>query len=207
MTTDCTRARWLAPVRSVVAIVAGVVIVVVTLGIATPAVADLYQWTAKDGTVYYTTDPERIPPEYRESASVTRWAPREPSQAAPADSHTIAFSAGAPIMAEAYMNGVALTLVLDTGAVRTVISPAALVRSGSAVDTGRRARLIGVAGVAEAPEFVVPRLDIAGTNVGPIRVLAYDVPGLPADGLLGRDVLDQFTLTIDAARGRATLSR
>ena len=105
------------------------------------------------------------------------------------------------------MNGVALTLVLDTGAVRTVISPAALARSGSAVETGKRSRMIGVAGSAEAPEFMVPRLDIAGTQIGPIRVIGYDVPGLPADGLLGRDVLDQFTLTIDAARGRATLSR
>lgn len=178
----------------------------VFLSVATPAFADLYQWTDKDGVVYYTTNPDRIPVEYRASANVTRWAPREATQAT-TDGHTIAFSVGAPIMAEAHVNGVALTLVLDTGAVRTVISPAALARSGSAVDTGRRMRLIGVAGVAEAAEFIVPRLDVAGTNVGRIKVLAYDVPGLPADGLLGRDVLDQFTLTIDAARGRATLSK
>ena len=172
----------------------------------TPAAADLYQWTDKDGVVYYTTDPERIPPEYRATANVTRWAPREPAAAPTAGTYSIQFSPGAPIMAETYLNGVALTLVLDTGAARTVISPAALARTGFAVATGRRTRLLGVAGAAEAPEVTVPRLDLAGAQIGPVNVLAYDVPGLPADGLLGRDVLDQFTLTIDATRGRATLT-
>ncbi len=185
----------------------GVSVAVATLlALATPAVADLYQWTDTNGVVYYTTDPDRIPAEYRDIANVTRWAPREPAQT-PAETHSISFSVGAPIIAEAYLNGVALTFVLDTGAARTVISPATLARTGFATDTGRRMRLVGVAGTTEAPEVMVPRLDVAGAQIGPVNVLAYDVPGLPADGLLGRDVLDQFTLTIDATRGQATLTR
>ena len=173
---------------------------------AAPAAADLYQWTDKDGVVYYTTDPERVPAEYRAAATVTRWAPREPGEIPP-PGHSIAFSTGAPIFAEAHLNGIALTLVLDTGASRTIISPAALARSASAVATGRRVRLLGVAGTVEAPEFMVPRLDFAGTQIGPLVVIGYDVPSLPADGLLGRDVLDQFTVTIDPARGQATIKR
>ena len=61
-----------------------------------------------------------------------------------------------------------------------------------------------------AREVVVPLLDVAGARVGPLRVIAHD-PGASStagavDGLLGRDVLDYFTLTVDAAAGRATLT-
>jgi hypothetical protein len=36
-------------------------------------------------------------------------------------------------------------------------------------------------------------------------VIVLDVGVAGVDGLLGRDVLDHFTLTVDAARGQATL--
>jgi hypothetical protein len=36
-------------------------------------------------------------------------------------------------------------------------------------------------------------------------VVAFAVPG-DVDGLLGRDVLDAFTVTFDAAQNRATLT-
>ena len=191
--------RWVAATRRAIVALAAM------LSLASPAAADVYQWTDKDGVVYYTTDPERIPAEFRATARVTRSMPRDPDE--PVGAHSIAVTAGAPILAEAHLNGVALTLVLDTGASRTIISPAALARAGFVTEGQRRARLIGVAGVTEAPEITVPRLDVAGAQLGPLRVLAYDVPGVSADGLLGRDVLDQFTLTIDPARGRATLTR
>jgi hypothetical protein len=37
-------------------------------------------------------------------------------------------------------------------------------------------------------------------------VIAHTVPGQGLDGLLGRDVLDAFTVTFDAARNRAVLT-
>jgi hypothetical protein len=36
-------------------------------------------------------------------------------------------------------------------------------------------------------------------------VIVLDTPTEQLDGLLGRDVLDSFTLTVDSAAGRATL--
>jgi hypothetical protein len=36
-------------------------------------------------------------------------------------------------------------------------------------------------------------------------VIVLDVGVAGVDGLLGRDVLDHFTLTVDTARGQATL--
>ena len=174
--------------------------------VAGPVAAEIYHWVDRDGVAYYTTDPNRIPEEYRDQVRVTRSETPEPDKA-PVQSGSLAYAAGTPIRAEAHLNGVSLTLVLDTGASRTVISPAAFARTGLALESPRRVRLVGVAGTVEAPELMVQRLDVAGAQVGPLAVVVYDVPGVSADGLLGRDVLDQFTLTVDPVRGRATLGR
>jgi hypothetical protein len=177
------------------------------LVIAAPARAEIYHWTDADGVDHYSTDLGRVPARYRPHVRVIDTpAPAAPSPATP-PSGTVLFTSGAPILAEAHVNGVPLTLLVDTGAARTVISTGALVRGGFDPSTGRTVRIVGVTGVADVREIVVPRLDVAGAQVGPIAVIAHDVPSLPADGLLGRDVLDQFVLTIDAARGRAILTR
>jgi len=57
----------------------------------------------------------------------------------------------------------------------------------------------------------VPLLDVAGARIGPIVVVAHALPSTfrgpeGVDGLLGRDVLDAFTLSVDTASGRATLT-
>jgi predicted aspartyl protease len=106
---------------------------------------------------------------------------------------------------DAWLNGVPLRLVLDTGADRTLISPSAMARAGFDVAGGTPVRIRGVTGDAVAPLVSVARLDVAGTRVGPVAVVVHAVPGHGADGLLGRDVLDAFTLTVDAASQRAIL--
>jgi hypothetical protein len=63
----------------------------------------------------------------------------------------------------------------------------------------------GVTGDAVAPLVSVQRLDIAGARVGPVAVVVHALPGHSVDGLLGRDVLDAFTVTVDAASQRAIL--
>lgn len=175
--------------------------------VAAPAAAQVYQWTDRDGTLYYTTDPRRIPAQYRDAARVLEASPQDPEREPGSVPGTILFAAGSPILAEVHLNGVPLTLLVDTGASRTVISPSILVRAGFDPSRGRLVRIVGVTGSAVAREVVVPRLDVAGAQIGPLRVLAHEATGVRADGLLGRDVLDQFTLTIDASRGRAILTR
>ena len=59
---------------------------------------------------------------------------------------------------------------------------------------------------ATAREVIVQRLDLAGVQVGPLAVIAHDVGVGGVDGLLGRDVLDRFTLTVDSASGQAILA-
>jgi len=126
---------------------------------------------------------------------------------------------GAPITVEARLNGVALTLIVDTGADRTVISPEAIERAGLGNQAGRPVQVVGVTGTSTATLVTVPLLDVAGARIGPIVVVAHALPqtfrgsgapgggdGAAVDGLLGRDVLDVFTLSVDTASGRATLT-
>jgi predicted aspartyl protease len=179
--------------------------------LAAPAAADLYQWTDAAGVRHYTSDLETIPEAYRAGARDigsprVREAPPAAEPRRDGDGGHMRFASGAPIVAAVGLNGIGLRLMVDTGADRTVISPGAAARAGLVVDGGRPVRVLGVTGSAMASELVVAQLDVAGTRVGPLRVIVLDTPGESLDGLLGRDVLDYFTLTVDGTGGRATLT-
>jgi predicted aspartyl protease len=112
---------------------------------------------------------------------------------------------GGPLVIDAAINGVPVRLMLDTGAERTLITHAALARAGIDLSTGTPVQIRGVTGDAAATLVSIPRLDIAGTRIGPLPVIAHTLASPNIDGLLGRDVLDGFTVTVDAAASRATL--
>jgi hypothetical protein len=179
---------------------------VVVLLSASPAAAQIFRWTDDEGVVHLTTDAARIPPKFRATADTLESSPRDPVETPTATSgmHT---APGSAILTDAHLNGVPLTLLVDTGATRTVISPAILARAGIDITRGRPVGLIGVGGSVRAVEVDIPRLDLAGAQIGPLPVVALEIPGLTADGLLGRDVLEHFVLTVDPVRGRATLTR
>ena len=185
--------------------------------VAAPAWAELYRWVDPEGVVHYTADLESIPPASRDAAQPVPH-PRanatppplpgpEPSGSEPTQ---IPMTQGAPITVSAGLNGVPLTLIVDTGAERTVISPAALERAGLGGQPGRSVQIVGATGEAPASLVTVPQLDVAGARIGPLAVIVHVLPAdgrsVAADGLLGRDVLDAFTLTVDPVAGRATLT-
>jgi predicted aspartyl protease len=170
------------------------------------AAAQVYQWTDGSGVVHYTTNADSIPGEYLDEVRVIdAWRPPGERKAG-ASGSTVPLTSGGPIMVTAYLNGVPLTLMLDTGADRTMLAPGALTRAGIDQASGRRVRIIGVTGESEGREVTLPRLDIAGAQLGPVAVVVHQVPAPEVDGLLGRDLLDAFTITVDAAGGRATLT-
>jgi len=178
---------------------------------AVPAAAQLYQWTDAEGTVHYTADLNSIPPAHRDAARQLGHPQARPAPPGPApEAATIAFNPRAPITVGVSLNGVPLTLIVDTGAERTVISPAAIERAGFGGQGGRPIRIVGATGTATATLVTVPLLDVAGARLGPLAVIVHTLPvegrAEPVDGLLGRDVLDAFTLTVDTASGRATLT-
>ena len=191
--------------------------------LAAPAAAELYRWTDAEGTVHYTAELAAIPPAFRDGAtllSTPQARPALPSD--PSAPVTLRVTPGAPITVEVRLNGVPLTLIVDTGADRTVISPEAIERAGFAGQAGRTVQVVGVTGSATAMLVTLPLLDVAGARIGPLPVIVYALPvtfrapgssegggGTPSgtvDGLLGRDVLDAFTLSVDAASDRATLT-
>jgi predicted aspartyl protease len=175
---------------------------------ASPASAALYRWVDGAGAVHYTSEQDAIPQAYRGSAETLEHPSARTSEpvALATPGAAISVPTGSPVMVDALLNGVPLRLLLDTGADRTVISPAALGRAGYDTVGGTPVRITGVTGSSTALLVTVPRLDVAGAQIGPLGVIAHAVPGEGLDGLLGRDVLDAFTVTFDAAGNRATLA-
>ncbi|OGL11787.1 MAG: hypothetical protein A3I17_02720 [Candidatus Rokubacteria bacterium RIFCSPLOWO2_02_FULL_72_37] len=162
--------------------------------------------------MHYTADPSAIPPAHREAARLLASPRARPAlpDVAPSEAAVIRVDPRAPLTVGVHLNGVPLTLIVDTGAERTVLSPAALERAGFGGLPGRPIHVVGVTGTAAARLVTVPLLDVAGARIGPLAVIAHALPPTgradPVDGLLGRDVLDAFTLTVDTASGRATLT-
>ena len=166
--------------------------------------------------MYYTADLSAIPSTFRDGATLLSAPQARPAPVLDTSAPvSLRVTPGAPITVEARLNGTPLTLIVDTGADRTVISPAAIERAGLAGQAGRSIQVVGVTGTATATLVTLPLLDVAGARIGPLPVIVYALPatlrggeGAAAtiDGLLGRDVLDAFTLSVDTASGRATLT-
>jgi hypothetical protein len=174
----------------------------------------VYHWVDEQGTVHYSTGLESVPERHRPEARPIVVAPREPEPPPAAPSRTagpplavLPLTAGGPILVPVTVNGAGpVILVLDTGADRTVISPAALARLGIGTPGTFRAEVRGVTGAARADVVWVDSLALGGAAAGPMPVVAHD-PGLSqAEGLLGRDFLGLYRVTIDTLAGVVTLS-
>jgi hypothetical protein len=177
--------------------------------------AQVYRWKDAQGIFHYTNALERVPESYRSqlgplpSVSVSPGTPDEitPSPATPATVTTrIPYTPGAPILVSARIDGTGpLTLILDTGADRTMVAPQALSRLGIATINSPRAEIKSVTGTAQAYVVPVASIEIGEAKAGPLRIIAHDGDLKTADGLLGRDFLAHFTVTIDAKERFVTL--
>jgi hypothetical protein len=171
-------------VSSIRAWIALSLIVALFPGVAT---AQLQRWVDDEGTIHYTAPPgERDP--------------------LPPRGVKIPFSAGSPILLQAKINGVgAVLLILDTGAERTMVRPESLWKLGIPTHDARPHRIRGVGGTVQAAGMWVQLVEVGETRVGPLFLVLHDVKLRQADGLLGRDFLDHFTVTIDVKEGVVTL--
>jgi predicted aspartyl protease len=173
--------------------------------------AQVYHWVDDQGVVHYTTGIESVPERYRAAARPMAVSPADsPASESPAAARagmtTIPFVAGAPILVAAQINGAGpVTLVLDTGADRTMVTPEALARLGILAPNTYSAEIRGVTGATRADVVSVESVEVGNARVGPLAIVAHDA-GLPqADGLLGRDFLSLFSVTIDARASVVTL--
>lgn len=201
----------ITPWRVTLAVLAAVV-----LG-ASAADAQFVRYFDENGTPHYVQGFDRVPERYRSSAVSLdyRNAPAStPDPAAgdksepPRGTTVVRYTPGQPIMVNVRLNGSASAqLMIDTGADRTLISPRALAAAGVSltrpIATGQ---MQGVTGSDRMDFVVVNSIEIGDARVGRMPVASYEMPNARGDGLLGRDFLDHFNVSIDAARGEVTLA-
>jgi predicted aspartyl protease len=119
----------------------------------------------------------------------------------------IPFTPGLPVLVNAKINGAGpITLILDTGSDRTLVAPAALQGLGISTENGPRGILKGVTGASYVDAVWVNSVEVGEAKVGPLLIIAYDGDLKTADGLLGRDFLAHFNVTIDSKERVVTLA-
>ncbi len=108
------------------------------------------------------------------------------------------------------LNGGPATMVLDTGAERTVLTEAAARRVGLEFDPRNIQRGAGAGGIVTSFAARVRRMELAGLSIPDHPVLATPHPlgsiaGTPIDGLLPALVLSAFDVDLDLPGRKATL--
>jgi predicted aspartyl protease len=175
----------------------------------------MYRWTDEHGGTHYTQGVDSVPERFRSKAQLLAYPERA---AAPAESLSAAgveasrvtripFTPGKPIMVSAKINGEgSAKLMLDTGASVTVINPRVLAGMGIGSREALRGSVKSATGTADVLFVPVQSIEVGGARSGPLRVAAHDVELGQGDGLLGRDFLDQFKVSIDSTAGVVTIS-
>jgi len=203
--SEAARSPFVTP--HVVAVLGAIVTAVI---LVTSPEAQVYHWVDDQGVIHYTTGNDSVPERYRADARVMAGspidAPLPPSSPARAGATTIPFTAGRPIVVAAQINGSGpVTLILDTGADRTMVGPAALTRLGIVASSLGRAEIHGVTGTVQADVLWVDSVEVGNARAGPLAIVVHDAGLAEAEGLLGRDFLSLFSVAIDVRSSVVTL--
>ena len=190
----------------------GTFILIFTL-VPTLALSEIYYWTDERGVQNYTTRLESIPEPYRSSAQMLSLPPSPPAppQYRPLQSQQgptkVPFTPGSPVLVGVRINGAGpITLILDTGADRTLITSSAMEKLGISAENGSPALLQGVTGTSSASAVWVNSVEVGDAKAGPLLIIVHDTDLKNADGLLGRDFLANFHVTIDSKERVVTLA-
>ena len=190
-------------------------IAVILIGLLFPETgwSDIYYWIDNQGIRNYTGTLESVPEEYRSRAEALSLLPTPPpppelKPSPPNKGPTrIPFSPGSPVLVQARINGIGpVTLILDTGAEGTIISPSVLSRLGLSSENTPPIILKGVTGMGYASRVWVDFIEVGETRVGPLLIAVYEADLKGAAGLLGRDFLSHLKVTIDPKEKVVTLT-
>jgi hypothetical protein len=201
--------------RAIVRVVARFAVVTGLGLLASPAAAEIYRWTDEAGHSHYAEGLDSVPEQFRAWATplglrnAPALSPRTSTRRqGPSGGAWIRFTPGERIMVDARVNGShSVRLLLDTGADRTLISPRALVAAGVSLTRGSMTGSIsGVTGTADVQAVALDSLEVGEARVGRLRVISYDMNQSGYDGLLGRDFLEQFNVSIDSSRGLVSIA-
>jgi len=199
-------------------LVAATTVSALVLCLAPVATAQVYRWADDQGRVNYSQGLDSVPERFRSGAQfvTSPTAPPAPASLTPPSRAAgvvvtggaqIRFTPGQAIVVNARINDSgSVRLLLDTGASVTTINPRVLNQLGVSSRDAVRGFIRGVTGQADTLFVVVNSIDVNGAKAGPIRVVAHDVDLGQSDGLLGRDYLDRFQVSIDNQAGIVTLT-
>src|SRR5436309_8971332 len=193
-------------------LVPALVVALLLVASSAPADAQIYRWVDERGVPHYADGIDRVPERYRARVAPLEFrnapAPSRARTATEAEGSTeIKFTKGQAIVVDATLNGRASAkLILDTGADRTVINPRVLEAAGVALTQGATGQIRGATGTASVQAAALDSLEVGGAKVSKLLVIAHDIEQAAVDGLLGRDFLDQFKVSIDSDSGVATLA-
>jgi predicted aspartyl protease len=173
--------------------------------------AQVFRWIDGEGSIHYSQGIESVPPRFRDGAVIIGYeriaGPAPVVETAPVGIGRVRFTPGQPIMVSVQINGATpATLMLDTGATRTVINPRVLAALGVNYRDAQRGTIRGVTGEAPVLAVRVESIEASGARSGPLLVVSHDTGFGQGDGLLGRDFLDQFSVNIDNTAGLVTLT-
>jgi hypothetical protein len=180
-----------------------------------PVDAQIYRWVDDNGVPHFADGIESVPSPYRSKAVPLgmKNAPAAPAPgtpgAKPASGETsIRFVPGQRILVDVRVNGNAdAKLLLDTGSDKTIISPRALQAAGVRIaGPSTTAEVTGATGSAPMQFVQIESLEVGEARVGRMAVGSQNLPVEGADGVLGRDFLDQFNVSIDSGKGVVTLA-
>jgi len=176
------------------------------------SLAEIYYWVDDQGIQYYTTSIESIPEPHRSNAQLLSLPTSPPAppelQSSPSQKGIIkiSFTPGSPVLVSAKINGAGpINLILDTGSDRTLIASSVLRDLGISIENAPRAIIKGVTGMDYANAVWVSSVEVGEAKVGPLLIIAHDAGLKAADGLLGRDFLANFNVTIDSKERVVTL--
>lgn len=92
--------------------------------------------------------------------------------------------------------------VVDTGASLVTIPQATAEKLELTFDDSNPIRTVFTAGGAiEAPEVVIPQIEINGWEVRNVKALVIDIPNQPDLGLLGLNFLERFRMDLNSEKG------
>jgi hypothetical protein len=175
--------------------------------------SEMYYWIDDQGIENYSTRVESIPEICRSKAKVLSLpspslAPSElKSIQLSRDLTKIPFSPASPLLMQARINGIGpIPLILDTGADLTLISPSTLSKIGLKTENTPPVTVKGLSEIASAKRVLVDFIEVGEAKVGPLLIAVYPADMKEAEGLLGRDFLSNFNLTIDHKEKLVTLT-
>jgi predicted aspartyl protease len=117
----------------------------------------------------------------------------------------VPFTVARLIQVEVLINGGRASMVLDTGAERSLLTPEAAKRLGVTDRYDFSRNVAGIGAVSRGGDARLRSLSIGGATIADPRILVTPIPLPGADGLLGADLLGDFDLDLDGPRRQLTL--